>query len=98
MVVDVNNGVIVQQLDYDEFGNVLSDSNPDFQPFAYAGGLYDAQTKIVRFGARDYDAVVGRWVAKDPIGFEGNSSNFYEYCLNDPINLIDPTGKQYIPF
>ena len=98
LVIAKNTGDIVQQMDYDEFGNVISDSNPDFQPFAYAGGLYDTQTKLTRFGARDYDAVVGRWVAKDPIGFEGNSSNFYEYCLNDPINLIDPTGRQYIPF
>jgi hypothetical protein len=26
----------------DEFGNVLADSNPGFQPFGFAGGLYDA--------------------------------------------------------
>ena len=70
LVIAKNTGDIVQQMDYDEFGNVISDSNPDFQPFAYAGGLYDTQTKLTRFGARDYDAVVGRWVAKDPIGFE----------------------------
>jgi RHS repeat-associated protein len=98
LVVDVNCGDVVQRLEYDEYGNVISDSNPDFEPFGYAGGFYDAQTKLVRFGARDYDANVGRWTCKDPIGFRGNSSNFYEYCLNDPINLIDPTGRQYIPF
>ena len=57
---------VVQRLDYDEFGNVLQDTNPGFQPFGFAGGLYDAQTGLVRFGARDYDAETGRWTAKGP--------------------------------
>jgi len=94
LVVDINSGAIVQQLDYDEYGNVLSNSNPDFQPFAYAGGLYDSQTKLVRFGARDYDATSGRWICKDPIGFKGKVSNLFEYSINDPINLVDRNGKQ----
>jgi RHS repeat-associated protein len=91
MVVNVYTGEIVQQIDYDEFGNVLSDSNPDFQPFAYAGGLYDTQTKLVRFGARDYDASVGRWNRKEPVGFIA-SNNIYAYSDNNPINLIDKNG------
>ena len=92
LVVDVNSGNIVQQMDYDEFGNVISDSNPDFQPFGYAGGLYDGQTKLVRFGARDYDASVGRWIVKDPIKFGGRQTNLYDYVNLDPINIIDPSG------
>jgi len=44
----------VQRLDYDEFGRVLLDTNPGFVPFGYAGGLYDADTGLVRFGSRDY--------------------------------------------
>jgi len=93
LVIDVNSGNIAQQIDYDEFGNVISDSNPDFQPFAYAGGLYDARTKLVRFGARDYDANVGRWTCKDPIGFNGKQGNLYEYVRNSPINYVDPLGQ-----
>jgi len=50
----------------------------------------------VRFGARDYDPEIGRWTTKDPIGFGGGQSNFYEYCLNDPINAVDPDGKQWV--
>lgn len=49
----------------DPFGRVLADTNPGFQPFGFAGGLYDWDTKLVRFGARDYDSGIGRWVAKD---------------------------------
>jgi RHS repeat-associated protein len=91
-VVDAQTGAIAQQLDYDEFGNVLLDSNPGFQPFAYAGGLFDVQTKLVRFGARDYDASVGRWTSKDPILFRSGSSNHYAYASNNPVNFTDADG------
>ena len=62
-----------------------------FQPFGFAGGIYDADTGLVRFGARDYDPEVGRWTSKDPIGFRG-AVNFYMYVGNDPVNRVDPTG------
>ena len=91
LVVD-EAGNVVQSISYDEFGNVLSNSNPTFQAFAYAGGLVDEETGLVRFGARDYDAKTGRWTSKDPIGFKGGNLNVYLYCINDPINLIDPSG------
>ena len=91
-VVNVSTGQVMQEIVYDEFGNVLLNTNPVFQPFAYGGGLYDEQTNLVKFGFRDYDATVGRWTVKDPIGFWGMSSNFYSYLDNDPINRIDPWG------
>jgi RHS repeat-associated protein len=82
---------VAQRLDYDEFGQVLQDTNPGFQPFGFAGGLYDLDTGIVYFGARDYDALVGRWTGKDPSGFAGGV-NLYAYVKNDPVNFVDPTG------
>ncbi|MCZ7625927.1 MAG: RHS repeat-associated core domain-containing protein [Candidatus Methylomirabilis sp.] len=75
LVVNTADGSIAQQLDYDEFGNVLTDTHPGFQPFGFAGGLYDPDTGLVRFGARDYDAGTGRWTAKDPIRFKGGDTN-----------------------
>ncbi|MGH8491383.1 MAG: RHS repeat-associated core domain-containing protein [Gammaproteobacteria bacterium] len=79
-------------MDYDEWGRVTLDTNPGFQPFGFAGGLYDRDTRLVRFGARDYDPETGRWTAKDPIRFAGGDTNLYGYVLNDPINLTDPDG------
>jgi RHS repeat-associated protein len=92
LVVNASTGAVVQRLDYDSFGNVLQDTNPGFQPFGFAGGLYDRDTGLVRFGARDYDPSVGRWTAKDPIGFAGGDTNLYVYVTNNPTNAIDTSG------
>ena len=91
-VINAATGEEVQRLGYDAFGQVLEDTNPGLQPFGFAGGLYDPETSLVRFGARDYDASVGRWTAKDPISFAGGDTNLYGYVGQDPVNLIDPSG------
>ncbi len=54
--------------------------------------MYDVDTKLTRFGARDYEAETGRWTSKDPINFKGGSANLFEYVGNDPVNWVDPTG------
>lgn len=92
LVVDVDDGDIVQRMDYSPFGRVLNDSDPGFQPFGFAGGLWDEDTGLVRFGARDYDPETGRWTAKDPIRFGGGNTNLYGYVLSDPVNFVDPEG------
>ncbi|MCC7406348.1 MAG: RHS repeat-associated core domain-containing protein, partial [Bdellovibrionales bacterium] len=94
-VINTQTGEVAQQISYDEFGVVLSDTNPGYQPFGFAGGHYDSDTKLVRFGARDYDPEVGRWTSKDPILFAGGDTNLYGYVANDPINLIDPSGLAF---
>jgi RHS repeat-associated protein len=95
-VVDATTGVAAQTMSYDAFGRVLSDSNPDFQPFGFSGGLYDAQTGLTNFDARDYDASIGRWLTLEPLSFEGGDANLYRYALADPINNIDPTGTAVV--
>ena len=40
LVVNATTGEVAQRLDYDEFGNVLQDTNPGFQPFGFAGGIH----------------------------------------------------------
>jgi RHS repeat-associated protein len=91
LVLKASNDSVVQRMNYDEFGNVLLNSNPGFQPFGFAGGLYDGHTSLVRFGARDYDSWSGRWTSKDPIGF-GGGLNQYAYVGSEPVNNIDPSG------
>ncbi|MEQ8820969.1 MAG: RHS repeat-associated core domain-containing protein, partial [Sumerlaeia bacterium] len=68
-----------------------ADSSPGFQPFGYAGGLYDGDTGLVHFGFREYSPRTGRWMTKDPIGFDGGW-NHYGYANAVPMDLIDPIG------
>ena len=92
LVIKISDGTVAQRIDYDEFGRVLSDTNPGFQPFGFAGGIYDPDTKLTRFGVRDYDAEAGRWTSRDPILFAGKSLNLYAYVNNNPMNFNDPLG------
>jgi RHS repeat-associated protein len=90
--VNTATGTVMQSMDYDVWGKVIQDTNPGFQPFGFAGGIYDRDTRLVRFGARDYDAETGRWTAKDPIGFAGGDTNLYSYVGNNPLRYVDPLG------
>jgi RHS repeat-associated protein len=92
LVVNTGAGQVIQRMDYDAFGNLTADTNPGFQPFGFAGGLYDQDTKLVHFGAREYDGKTGRWISKDPILFESGQTNLYVYVENDPVNQTDPEG------
>jgi RHS repeat-associated protein len=92
LVVNVATGEIAQRIDYDPFGRITRNSNAGFQPFGYGGGLYDDMTGLVRFGARDYDPVTGRWTTKDPQGLGGGHPNLYLFAFNDPVSLRDPFG------
>lgn len=91
LVVKASDGTIVQEMLHDEFGRVLKDTKPGFQPFGFAGGLYDSNTGLVQFGARWYDSQIGRWISKDPIKFDGGF-NLYGYVGENPVNYIDPSG------
>lgn len=92
LVIRLKDGSIAQEMIHDEFGRVLKNTAPGFQPFGFAGGLYDHNTNLVQFGARWYDPEIGRWISKDPLGFEGGDTNHYAYVSNDPLNLIDVSG------
>lgn len=92
-IVTDNSGNTVKRIDYDSFGNILNDSNPTFAiPFGFAGGMCDQDTNLVRFGYRDYNPEIGRWTAKDPIGFAGGDIDVFGYVQNNVVNWIDPWG------
>src|SRR5690606_10739459 len=80
--------------EYSAFGErtVLA-GDGDALTLGFAGGEFDADTGLTRFGARDYDPVVGRWTAKDPIYFRGGQANVYAYTGSDPANFFDPEGE-----
>jgi RHS repeat-associated protein len=95
-VVDTATGQAVQTMSHDVWGHVTHDVvAPGFArvPFGFAGGMYDEDTGLVRFGAREYDPSTGRWLSKDSARF-GGGWNFYEYANSDPVNWLDPSGMK----
>jgi RHS repeat-associated protein len=92
LVVNTETGNVVQRMDYDTWGNVIQDTNPGFQPFGFAGGIFDQHTGLVRFGKRDYDSITGRWTTRDPVKFSSGQLNLYVYVRNNPIQYVDPLG------
>ncbi len=91
-VVNASTGAVVQAIEYTPWGEMISDSASGFQSFGYAGGIWDADTGLVLFGARWYDPETGRWTSKDPIRFAGGQENLYVYVADNPIDRIDQTG------
>ena len=96
-VVSDATGYSIKRVDYGSFGNIINNSNTSFDiPFAFAGGLHDRDTGLIRFGFRDYDPDIGRWTAKDPIFFDAGDVDLYGYCLNNSINCYDPAGLRTV--
>jgi RHS repeat-associated protein len=61
----------------------------DKAKFSYGGKELDDETNLYYFNARYYDATTGRFINVDPVQ---DGSNWYVYCRNNPLKLIDPTG------
>lgn len=92
-VVADASGNVIKEILYDPFGGIITDSNPDLSiPIGFAGGLHDRDLGFVRFGWRDFDTFTGRWTAPDPLGDAGGDTDWYGYCLDDPVNMHDPMG------
>ena len=92
-------GAWVLTYDYTPFGRrTLLSAAPGIDesltPFGFAAGLHDPTTRLVRFGARDYDPHTARWMAKDPIDFAGGDTNLYAYVGGDPVIFFDPSGLE----
>lgn len=93
-IVDTN-GNVVNNYNYDEWGNILSQKEGIENSFKYAGEILDKETGLYYLRARYYDASVGRFINEDTN--EGDISNplglnLYNYCHNSPLAFIDPNG------
>ncbi|UZP66323.1 hypothetical protein N1030_11935 [Desulfovibrio mangrovi] len=89
------NGDLIQACKHDAFGNVVSMLTQDVRiPFGFGGGLFDADTGLVHLGCREYDPRIGRFIQPDPLGYVGGDVDVYGYCLDDPVNLVDPLGLE----
>ena len=78
---------------YYPFGGIFASSG-NVQPYKYNGKELDTKKGLnwYDYGARQYDAAVGRFTTVDPMMEAYNNTSPYTYCLNNPIKLVDPTG------
>lgn len=87
-------GQVVGAFAYDAYGKVVARSGSARTPFTYVGayGVMEGAENLFFMRHRYYDAVTGRFIQRDPIGFEGGQSNLYMYVGNNPAYAYDPTG------
>ncbi|PKQ89273.1 type IV secretion protein Rhs [Paenibacillus sp. BGI2013] len=88
-------GEILNQYEYDIWGNILTKEETVHNPFRYAGELWDDTTELQYLRARWYDPAMGRFINED--SFEGElsdplSQNLYAYVSNNPLKYVDPSG------
>ena len=94
-----SSGKLAASYDYDAWGNcTVYDSSDaaigDLNPLRYRGYYYDAETGFYYLQSRYYDPAICRFINADGLftdGFVG--SNLFAYCVNDPVNTVDPTGN-----
>ena len=71
-------------------------------PYRYRGYYYDSETGLYYITSRYYDPEAVRFLNADDISYLDpetiNGLNLYSYCVNDPVNRIDPTGHSWESF
>jgi RHS repeat-associated protein len=88
-----NSSDIPFQATYAAFGERTLVAGADsWMPFGFAGGIYDPDTGLTRFGLRDYDFRIGRWISKDSSFNLRGETNAYAYVGSDPLNRTDSVG------
>ncbi|MFM9983721.1 MAG: SpvB/TcaC N-terminal domain-containing protein, partial [Flavobacteriales bacterium] len=89
-------GQLRQHLEYIPFGETFIDehTNSETSPYLFSGKELDETTGLYYYGARYYNPQLSIWVSVDPLSGVYPSLSPYNYCLDNPINLVDPDGRQ----
>ncbi|WP_044209400.1 peptidoglycan DD-metalloendopeptidase family protein [Flammeovirga sp. OC4] len=86
---------IVQENHYYPFGmnmaGIEKEGTPDHK-FQYNGKEKQEEIGFIDYGARHYDASLGRWFVVDPLAEKMRRHSVYNYAFNNPLRFIDPNG------
>ncbi|NCB19980.1 MAG: hypothetical protein EOM61_10225, partial [Bacteroidia bacterium] len=97
-VVINQSGTVEQVNHYYPFGGLMGESTAGgVQPYKYNGKELDRMhgLDLFDYGARHYDAAIGRWWTVDPLAEKYYSISPYVYCKNNPVRFVDPNGMWY---
>jgi RHS repeat-associated protein len=101
-VVVNESGTAEQVTHYYPFGGIIADlsTGQDIQKYKYNGKELDVVHGLntYDYGARQYYSILGRWDRMDPLCEKYYSLSPYNYCGNNPIRFIDPTGEEGIKY
>ncbi len=89
----VRNGAVVQNYDFDAFGNQKTETTNDTNPFRYAGEYTDFESGLIYLRNRYYNPETQRFITEDPIK---DGLNWYAYCYNNPVMFVDPSGMNSV--
>jgi RHS repeat-associated protein len=76
---------------YDPFGVLMKNTALLDQPYMFSTKEYDAETGLSYYGYRYYNASIGKWTTRDPMG-EAGGYNLYGFVGNNPVDYIDLLG------
>ena len=93
-VVISQSGTVEETNHYYPFGGVFAATN-NVQPYKYNGKEFDNKNGLnwYDYGARHYDAALGRFVSVDPLSEQDYAVSPYTYCGNNPVLRIDKDGR-----
>ncbi len=89
-VVDGEADKILNQYEYDAWGNPTTCNEKVPNRFKFNGQQYDPITQQYYLRARYYNPVIGRFTQEDT--YRGDGLNLYAYCAGNPVYYIDPSG------
>ena len=94
-LINATTGADAAQYDYGPFGELLRATGPMARenPFRFSTKYQDDETDFVYFGHRWYEPGTGCWLSRDPAE-ESGGANLYAFVRNDPLNAIDPLGRE----
>lgn len=88
-------GAVQTEYSYDPFGTPSVSGTSSANPTQFTGREWDG-TGLQYSRARYYSPSMGRFISEDPLGFAGGDANVYAYVGDDPLNGIDPSGRNAI--
>ncbi len=93
VVATVNEtGTVQERYVYDAFGNV-NGLNSDWNR-TFTGQVFDSETGLMLYRNRFYSPTLGRFLQRDPIGYEARDESLYRYVGNGAISMLDPLGEE----